>query len=406
MYVCLCVRVAFPSLPQLEFTEGYTFERGFASPYFLSGEGKDWLEWEAPRVLITDAKINSAQAMLPILEPFVKSKEPLVIVADDFSPETMQTLIINKMRGLLKVVAVKAPSFGERRKEYLRDLATATGASLVSADMGLDLEDCKPEHLGTAVSVVARKDRTSIVTAPELRPAIEERLAKLKRERLDSTSKFDRDKLSERIAALSGGIAQIRIGAATETEQKSKKLRYEDAINAVRAALETGYVPGGGVTYLAVASKTFTQKVLNEVETSARDYVKGIVDSKRTYTENDNTEEMESEVELQKAGARIVLESMKSITKQIALNAGISGDRVVNSIEASKEPFGFGWNAKTSRFGDMIAMGVIDPAKVIVAAIENSSSVAGLVLTTEGMLVESEQPEKANRASDSDDMDM
>jgi len=378
----------------LEFTEGYTFERGFASPYFLMGEEKDMVEWQNPRVLVHDSKINNAQSILGILEHFVKTKEPLVIIAEDFGPEAMQTLIINKMRGLLKVVAVKAPSFGERRKDHLRDLATATNATVISSDVGLSLDDATPDHLGTAQRVVVRKDRTSFLTWPQFKPSIDARVTQMKKERDVSTSKFDRGKLEERISALSGGVAQIMIGAATETEQKSKRLRYEDAINAVRAALDTGYVPGGGVTYLAVCRPEFEEKVLKGIEDSAREEMSGTgEDNSQSYAENVGAEEMESEIELQKQGAKIVLKAMKSITRQIANNAGVNGDRVVDTILQTKSGFGFGWNAKTSRFGDMIKMGVIDPAKVIVAAIENSASVAGLVLTTEGMMVEEEKDE-------------
>jgi len=242
--------------------------------------------------------------------------------------------------------------------------------------------------------VVVRKDRTSFLTWPQFKPSIDARVTQMKKERDVSTSKFDRGKLEERISALSGGVAQIMIGAATETEQKSKRLRYEDAINAVRAALDTGYVPGGGVTYLAVCRPEFEEKVLKGIEDSAREEMSGTgEDNSQSYAENVGAEEMESEIELQKQGAKIVLKAMKSITRQIANNAGVNGDRVVDTILQTKSGFGFGWNAKTSRFGDMIKMGVIDPAKVIVAAIENSASVAGLVLTTEGMMVEEEKDE-------------
>ncbi|KAL8451834.1 hypothetical protein Emed_001714 [Eimeria media] len=373
----------------LEFTEGYTFERGYASPYFLLGEESDFIEWKNPHVLVCDYKIESAQAMLPILEHFVRTKEPLVIIAEDFSTDMLQTCIINSMRRLLKVVTIRAPSFGERRKEYLRDIAVATNAQLISKDLGLPLEEATPSHVGSAQGIVVKKDRTSILTKPEFQDQIQERVERLQAEMDASTSKFDKEKLGERIAALSGGIARIMIGASTETEQKEKKLRYEDAINAVRAAIETGYVPGGGVTYLALSTDQFRKKVLDMVEQTAREEMKGVDES--TGEEFQVVEEMESEIELQKAGASIVADSMASITKQIASNAGLDGDRVVNAIMSAKKPFGFGWNAKTNRFGDMISQGVIDPAKVCISAIEHSTSVAGLVLTTEGMMIEEEQ---------------
>lgn len=386
---------------KLEFTEGYSFDRGLASPYFLVGEDKETIEWQQPHILVCDFKIESAQSILHILEHYLKTKEPLILIADDYGTEVMQTLIINKMRGLLKVAAIKAPSFGERRKDYLRDIAVASNATLVSNDIGMNLEDITPSSLGRAQRIVIRKERTSILTDSFAQPAIQERMNKLKRDREDSTSKYDREKLDERIAALSGGIAQIMIGASTETEQKSKKLKYEDAINAVRAALETGYVPGGGVTYLEVSTPEFEKKVMQEVEQNARKEMNQMIDE-RNYSENVGAEEMESEIELQQQGARIVLHAMTSITKQIAENAGVNGERVVSTIRKAGKPFGFGWNAKTAQFGDMIDMGVIDPAKVIINAIENSASVAGLILTTEGMLVEDETRERETEPRDAE----
>lgn len=375
----------------LEFTEGYTFERGWSSPYFLAGEDRDIIEWQNPNILVCDYKIESAQSILGVLDHFVKTKEPLTLIAEDFGPEIMQTLIINKIRQMIKVVAIKAPSFGERRKDYLRDIAVATGAQLISKDVGLTLEQANPSMLGSASSLVCRKERSSIITRPENLPMIKDRISKLHAESDKTTSKFEREKLGERIAALSGGIARIMIGAATETEQKEKRLRYEDSINAVRAAMETGFVPGGGVTYLHLASPSFVDVALARIEEGARQ------DLETSGTPGDeslgNLEEIESEVELQKAGAKIVIDSMPSITQQIAFNAGVNGTKVVEAIQKANRPFGFGWNAKTSKFGDMMAQGVIDPAKVVISAIEHATSVAGLVLTTEGMMVEEDRPE-------------
>ncbi|EPT30689.1 chaperonin cpn60, putative [Toxoplasma gondii ME49] len=380
----------------LEFTEGYTFERGYSSPYFLVGEDRDIIEWQSPSILVCDYKIETAQSILPILEHFVRTKAPLVLIAEDFGPEVLQTCIINRMRQLLKVVTIRAPSFGERRKEYLRDIAVATNAQLISRDLGLPLEDATATHVGNAASIVVRKDRTSILTRPEYQPSIKDRVAQLQKELEVSTSKFDREKLGERIAALSGGIARIMIGASTETEQKEKRLRYEDSINAVRAALETGYVPGGGVTYLALSTDEFYNKIVADIEAAAKAEMTCDGDDP-VGAAAEVVDEMEGEIELQKAGAKIVVDSMKSITKQIADNAGVNGNKVVRAILTSGKPFGFGWNAKTNKFGDMISQGVIDPAKVIISAIEHSTSVAGLVLTTEGMMVEEEEPEKHSR---------
>eukprot|EP00922_Rhytidocystis_sp_ex-Travisia-forbesii_P035448 GHVS01052611.1.p1 GENE.GHVS01052611.1~~GHVS01052611.1.p1 ORF type:complete len:727 (+),score=202.59 GHVS01052611.1:110-2182(+) len=372
----------------LDFTEGYTFERGLGSPYFLVNEDRETIEWKNPHMLVCDYRIESAQSMLGILEHFVRSKEPLCIIAEDFGVEAMQTLFINKMRGLLKVVAVKAPSFGERRKDYLRDIAVATNATLISKELGTPLEEATPPMLGTAQGVVIRKERSSIITKPQFAPAINDRIKQLRNEKELSNSKFDREKLDERIAALAGGIARIMIGAATETEQKEKRLRYEDAINAIRAAMETGYVPGGGVTYLALAAGQFREKVMRHVEETTKDEFH---EEEEGDDAGEKNEDMESELELQKAGADIVMSAMKSITRQIANNAGANGDKVVNKIMNSDKPFGYGWNAKTNRFGDMIKMGVTDPAKVIISAIEHSTSVAALVLTTEGMMVEEQE---------------
>eukprot|EP00922_Rhytidocystis_sp_ex-Travisia-forbesii_P024038 GHVS01035312.1.p1 GENE.GHVS01035312.1~~GHVS01035312.1.p1 ORF type:complete len:731 (+),score=139.69 GHVS01035312.1:181-2373(+) len=384
----------------LDFTEGYTFDRGLGSPYFLVNEDRDTIEWKNPHILVCDYRIESAQSMLTILEHFVRTKEPLCIIAEDFGVEAMQTLFINKMRGLLKVVAVKAPSFGERRKDYLRDIAVATNATLVSKELGTPLEEATVPMLGTAQGVVIRKERSSIITKPQFAPAINERIKQLKTEKELSNSKFDREKIDERIAALAGGIARIMIGAATETEQKEKRLRYEDAINAIRAAMETGYVPGGGVTYLAMATPDFRAKVLKHVGDTTLEEFK---DDGADEDDGSDRDEMESELELQKAGANIVMDAMSSITRQIANNAGVNGDKVVNKIMNSDKPFGYGWNAKTNKFGDMIKMGVTDPAKVIISAVDHSTSVAGLVLTTEGMMVE-EDPEKNKKHKSSGGM--
>lgn len=378
----------------LEFTEGYTFERGYTSPYFLVGEERDVIDWQNPSLLVCDYKIETAQSILPILEHFAQSKAPLVIIAEDFGADVLQTCIVNRMRQLLKVVTIRAPSFGERRKEYLRDIAAATNAQLISKDLGLPLEEATAAHVGTAAGIVVRKDRTSIITKPDFQANIKERVSQLQKEMDVSTSKFDREKLGERIAALSGGIARIMIGASTETEQKEKRLRYEDSINAVRAALETGYVPGGGVTYLALSTKEFYEKIAKDIEESAKTETSNGASEDATSGVADVIGEMEGEIELQKAGASIVVNSMKSITRQIADNAGVNGAKVVQAILDSGKPFGFGWNAKTNKFGDMISQGVIDPAKVIISAIEHSTSVAGLVLTTEGMMVEEEDSEK------------
>lgn len=384
---------------ELDFTEGYTFDRGFANPYFLLGEEKDTIEWAAPQILISDGKIETAQSVLPILEHSAKTKTPLVIIAEDFGPDAMQTFIINKMRGMLKVVAVKAPSFGERRKDYLQDIATATGSTFISQDVGISFNDLTVDMLGMAKNVVIKKDRTSILTLPQFNEPIKRRINALLNEKEKSSSSFDKQKLGERIAALSGGIARIRIGASTETELKEKRLRYEDAINAVRAAMETGYVPGGGVSYLHMQSPQFTEKVMKRIEESVTEELK----PQDPDLEGERDEDVESEIELEKAGAKVVLDSMSVITRQIADNAGASGTKVVERIKNSGKPFGYGWNAKNNSYGDMIRQGVIDPTKVVMSAVENSCSVAGLILTTEGMMVEMATEKKKEDAQSIED---
>ncbi|UKK01439.2 chaperonin CPN60 [Theileria orientalis] len=394
---------------ELDFTEGYTFDKGFANPYFQLGEEKDSIEWMNPQILVYDGKIENAQSILNVLEYAAKNKVNLVIIAEDYGTDAMQTFIINKMRGMLKVVAVKSPSFGERRKDYLQDIAVATGATFVSPDVGVDLNDVTPEMLGSAKNVVIKKDRTTIVTNPNCLPSINARVNNLVREKEMCTSNFDKTKLSERIAALSGGIARIRIGAATETELKEKRLRYEDAINAVRAAMETGYVPGGGVTYLQMQKEPFQNMVMdhvkntiNQEQTSQFSTNENEAEMGGEYVESedveklDSMEEMESEIELQQAGAKIVIDAMSIITKQIANNAGVDGNKVVERILNSGKEFGYGWNAKTNCYGDMIKQGVIDPTKVIMSAVEHSTSVAGLLLTTEGMMVDKIEDKQQN----------
>ncbi|KAK2195168.1 bifunctional GroEL-like apical domain superfamily/Chaperonin Cpn60-GroEL-TCP-1 family/Chaperonin Cpn60-GroEL/TCP-1-like chaperonin intermediate domain superfamily/GroEL-like equatorial domain superfamily [Babesia duncani] len=387
---------------ELDFTEGYTFDRGYANPYFLLGEEKDSIEWNSPQILVVESKIETAQSIMSILEHAARTKSPLMIIAEDFGAEAMQTFIINKMRGMLKVVAVRAPSFGERRKDYLQDIAVATGSTFVSNDVGISFNDLTVDMLGSAKSIVVKKERTSIVTLPQFLAPMKTRIAALQREKENSTSQFDKQKLTERIAALSGGIARIRIGALTEAELKEKKLRYEDAINAVRAAMETGYVPGGGVTYLAMQRPEFVEKVMNNIQSSVNAEMK----SPDSELVEDRDEEVESEIDLQKAGAKVVLDAMSVITRQIADNAGTDGNKVVERITKSGKPFGYGWNAKTNCYGDMIKQGVIDPTKVVMSAVEHSTSVAGLILTTEGMMVDKEEKKNDSSGVDvNDEMD-
>lgn len=345
---------------EIEFTEGLTIDRGFVSPYLVKDQERQVAEQMAPRVLVTDAKIDNVNEVVPLLEQMVKSKEPLFIVAEDVTGEALSALVVNKMRGVLDVVAIKAPGFGQRRKEYLQDIAIATGATYVAEEVGITLDSVTMDMLGKAERIVTAKELTTIVTDGTQQESIDARIAQIRREAEAADTDFDREKAQERVAALGGGIARIKVGAATETELKDKKLRYEDALNSVQSARELGIVPGGGAC-LAYLQLTMEDKIMEAIED-----------------------------EDERQGALILLRALSAPCMQVAENAGIEGAVVLSKVQklATEKGFGHGWDANKMEYCDLYDRGVIDPAKVTINAIENSASVAGLVLTTECLVTE------------------
>mmetsp|Transcript_16979 Transcript_16979/g.20736 ORF Transcript_16979/g.20736 Transcript_16979/m.20736 type:complete len:588 (+) Transcript_16979:143-1906(+) len=345
---------------EIEFTEGLTIDRGFLSPYLVKDQERQIAELTSPRILVTDAKIDNVNELVPLLEQLVKSKESILMVAEDVTGEALSALVVNKMRGVLDVVAIKAPGFGMRRKEYLQDIAIATGATYVAEEVGITLDSVTLDMLGTAERVVVAKEQTTIVTDGLQAEAIDARIKQIRREAENADTDFDREKATERIAALGGGIARIKVGAATETELKDKKLRYEDALNSVDSARELGVVPGGG-SCLAYIQSTFEQEILDAMDG-----------------------------EDEKIGAGILIKALSAPCMQVAENAGIEGAVVVSKVQSltAEKGFGYGWDAGKMEYCDLFERGVIDPAKVTINAIENSASVAGLVLTTECLVTE------------------
>lgn len=346
-------------IDEVEFTEGLTIDRGYLSPYFVKDTERQVSELTNCRVLVTDKKIQSVQEIIPLLEQLVKTKEPLLIVAEDVTGEALSALVVNKLRGVLDIVAIKAPSFGDRRRAYLQDIAIATGATYVADEVGISLESVTTDMLGNADRIVVGKDSTTIVADEKNTESLVRRISQIKAEMEASENKFDREKMTERIAALGGGIARIKVGAATETELKDKKLRYEDALNSVKSALEMGVVPGGGACMLYMScDDELKKKILNSV--------------------GDNEDE--------RLGVEIMFRSLPAPIKQIAKNAGLEGEVVAEKCR--NKPFGFGYNAATDVYEDLFVSGVLDPAKVTINAIENAASIAALVLTTEVLITE------------------
>jgi chaperonin GroEL len=345
---------------EIEFTEGLTIDRGFISPYFVKDQERQVAELINPRILVTDAKIDNVNDIVPILEQLVKSKDPLLIIAEDVTGEALSALVVNKMRGVLDVVAIKAPGFGNRRRDYTQDIAIATGASFVAEELGVTLDSVTVNMLGTADRIVVSKEQTTIVTDGKQQEAIEARILQLRRQEETAETDYDTEKCRERIASLGGGIARIKVGAATETELKDKKLRYEDALNSVRSAREMGLVPGGGAC-LAHLQQMLETKILAA---------------------------MADEDERQ--GAKIMLSALGFPAMQVAENAGIEGAVILAKIQAGREEHGFsyGWDAAAMEFCDLMKRGIVDPAKVTINAIENSASIAGLVLTTECLVTD------------------
>jgi chaperonin GroEL len=346
---------------ELEVVEGMQFDRGYLSPYFITNQDKMRVELDEPYVLIHEKKLGNLQAMLPVLEAVVQSGKPLLIIAEDVEGEALATLVVNKLRGGLKVAAVKAPGFGDRRKAMLEDIAILTGGTAISEDLGVKLENVTLTMLGRAKKVVIEKENTTIVDGAGSKSEIDGRVKQIRAQIDETTSDYDREKLQERLAKLAGGVAVIRVGGATEVEVKEKKDRVDDALHATRAAVEEGILPGGGVALLRAA------KVLDGVAADNPD---------------------------QKTGVDIVRRAIEVPVRQIAENAGAEGSIIVGKLREKSE-FGWGWNAQTNEFGDLYAQGVIDPAKVVRTALQDAASVAGLLVTTEAMIAEKPRKEAA-----------
>ncbi len=339
---------------ELDVVEGMQFDRGYLSPYFITNAEKMEADLEDPLILLFEKKLSTLQPLLPVLEAVVQSGKPLLIIAEDVEGEALATLVVNKLRGGLRVAAVKAPGFGDRRKAMLEDIAILTGGQLISEDLGIKLESVTLEMLGKAKKVSITKDDTTIVDGSGDKAGIEGRISQIKKQIEDTTSDYDKEKLQERLAKLAGGVAVVRVGGSTEVEVKEKKDRVDDALNATRAAVEEGIVPGGGVALLKAS------KVL--------DGFKG-----------DNAD--------QEAGVAIVRRALQAPIRQIAENAGVEGSIVVGKVLENPSPT-FGFNAQTEEYVDMVKAGVIDPAKVVRTALQDAASVAGLMITTEAAIVE------------------
>jgi chaperonin GroEL len=356
---------------ELEVVEGMQFDRGYLSPYFVTNQDKMRVELEDPYILIHEKKLGNLQALLPVLEAVVQSGKPLLIIAEDVEGEALATLVVNKLRGGLKVAAVKAPGFGDRRKAMLEDIAILTGGTVISEDLGIKLENVTLQMLGRAKKVAIDKDNTTVIDGAGSKTEIEGRTTQIRAQIEETTSDYDREKLQERLAKLAGGVAVIRVGGSTEVEVKEKKDRVDDALHATRAAVEEGVLPGGGVALLRAV------KALENLETANAD---------------------------QRVGIDIVRRAIEAPVRQIAANAGAEGSVIVGKLR-EKTDFAWGWNAQTNEFGDLYAQGVIDPAKVVRTALQDAASVAGLLVTTEAMIAEKPKKDKAPAVPAGADMD-
>ena len=338
---------------ELDVVEGMQFDRGYLSPYFINNQENGTIEVDSPYILLVDKKISNIRELLPTLEAVAKSSKPLLIIAEDVEGEALATLVVNNMRGIVKVAAVKAPGFGDRRKAMLQDIAILTGGTVISEEIGLDLEKVTLEDLGTAKRVVINKDNTTIVDGAGEQASIEARCSQIRAQVEDSSSDYDKEKLQERLAKLAGGVAVIKVGAATEVEMKEKKARVEDALHATRAAVEEGVVPGGGVALVRVAAKLADMKGENEEQT---------------------------------LGVKLALRAMEAPMRQIASNAGAEASVVVNNVKAGDANYGY--NAGNDTYGDMLEMGILDPTKVTRSALQFAASIASLMITTEAMVAD------------------
>jgi len=342
---------------ELNIVEGMQFDRGYISPYMITDSEKMETIMDNPYILITDKKISNIQELVPLLELLMQNSGKLVIICDDVEQEALSTLILNKLRGVLNVVAVKAPSYGDKRKEMLQDIAVLTGGEVITSDLGLELKDTTIEQLGRAKQVKVEKENTIIVDGMGNKKAIEDRVSNLKKQIGEEKSEFTKENLMERLAKISGGVAVIGVGAATEVEMKEKKLRIEDALSATRAAVEEGIVAGGGTAFLNIISDV--EKVINEMS------------------------------EEEKIGGKIVLKALEEPAKQIAINAGLEPAVIVDKIKSSEK--GIGFNASNNTYVDMKKVGIVDPTKVSRSALQNAASIASMVLTTESIVTEKKE---------------
>ena len=338
---------------ELEVVEGMQFDRGYLSPYFMNNQENGSVELEAPYILLVDKKVTNIRELLPTLEAVAKASKPLLIIAEDVEGEALATLVVNNMRGIVKVAAVKAPGFGDRRKAMLQDIATLTGGTVISEEIGLELEKVQLEDLGTAKRIVITKDNTTIVDGAGEQEGIQGRCNQIRAQIEESSSDYDKEKLQERLAKLAGGVAVIKVGAATEVEMKEKKARVEDALHATRAAVEEGVVPGGGVALVRAAAKLADMVGDNEDQT---------------------------------VGIKLALRAMEAPLRQIASNAGAEASVVTNAVKNGKGNFGY--NAGNDTYGDMLEMGILDPTKVTRSALQFAASIASLMITTEAMIAE------------------
>lgn len=347
---------------ELSVVEGMQFDRGYLSQYMVTDNDKMEADLDNPYILITDKKISNIQDVLPLLQSIVQEGKALLIIADDVDGEALPTLVLNKIRGTFNVVAVKAPGFGDRRKEQLEDIATLTGATVITSDLGLELKETTIDQLGTAGKVTVTKDDTTIVEGAGSKDAIAERVENIKKQIAETTSDFDREKLQERLAKLAGGVAVIKVGAATETELKEQKYRIEDALNATRAAVEEGYVAGGGTALIDVIESVAALKEEGDVQT----------------------------------GINIVLRALEEPVRQIATNAGLEGSVIVEKVKS--QPVEVGYNAANGNWENMIEAGILDPTKVTRSALQNAASVAALMLTTEAVVADKPEDNPAPAA--------
>ena len=343
---------------ELELVDGMQFDRGYLSPYFINQQQSQTAEFEKPYILLVDKKISNVREMLPLLEAVAKAGRPLIVVAEDVEGEALATLVVNNIRGILKIAAVKSPGFGDRRKAMLQDIAVLTGAKVISDEVGLSIEKVTLNDLGEAKKVVVGKENTTIIDGSGKDADIKARVESLRRQVEDATSDYDKEKLQERVAKLSGGVALIKVGAATEIEMKEKKARVEDALHATRAAIEEGVVPGGGVALIRAL------KALDKLEGANED---------------------------QTVGIRILARAIEEPLRNIVENAGEDAAVILNQVKAGKGAYGY--NAATGEFGDMLEEGILDPTKVTRLALQNAASVAGLLLTTEVMIAEAAKDE-------------